>query len=305
MTNQNNEFNQLKENNNNPNEFQINNDFNPNFLSILKDNELQFSLKNIFEQNLTGNEGYLANLNYLGEANNEEDINNFNNKSRIEFEKGEGFLNNKISNEKIKKTKIFNITKIHKLGRPKKFSIKNGKHSRFSQDNVIRKFKALLIKNIYLYINSLFKLNNYGKSKHQINIIKKIVPSHVKSASKHDNLTFLDSKLKNVFSENISDKISNYSKDYNRKLIQRIYEKKEEKDVINILEKTVRDLWLVYINDDSEKEYPGFKTIKDDIQKFRKFKESESYIELYQMVAINFEKIFQLLKPRKQKRLKK
>ena len=225
---------------------------------------------------------------------------NLNYKNKSLLEKNEGFLNNKINkDDNIKKPKIFHIEKITKLGRKRKQSNKRGKHNKFSQDNVIRKFKIQFMNHIYLYVNSLFKMNNYTKSKNQINIIKKIEPKYIKSISKIDNLTFLNSKLKLVFSQNLSTKLSNFSNDYNNKLIVRLYEKQEEKKVINFLEQTVKSLWLVYINDDSKKEYPGFVTLKDDIQKLRDNGESEAYIELYVMVARSYEDIFNVIISRK------
>ena len=57
------------------------------------------------------------------------------------------------------------------------------------------------------YVNSLFKINNYGKAKNKINIIKKIEPKTVKSISKEE---WLNSKLKDFFSHTISIKLLNF-----------------------------------------------------------------------------------------------
>ena len=42
-----------------------------------------------------------------------------------------------------------------------------------AKDNVIRRFKVQLITHIFNYINSLFNINNYGKSKKQSMLLKK------------------------------------------------------------------------------------------------------------------------------------
>ena len=196
---------------------------------------------------------------------------------------------------------IFNIKKIKKLGRIKKNSAKKGKHSKMAKDNVIRRFKVQLITHIFNYINSLFNINNYGKSKKQINVIKKVDSIYIKTISKEENIEWLNSKLNFIFSKTISSKLSNFDINYNKKLIQRIYSKNEEKKVINILDKTVREMLYIYSKDDPEKKYPGFKTLKDDLIRLRELKEEEAYIEMYSLIATNFEEIFETIKPRKKK----
>ena len=60
------------------------------------------------------------------------------------------FMVRKYYNEKDKK--IFSIAKKMKLGRNKKNSQKKGKHNKFRQDNIIKRFKVHLMKSIYDYI---------------------------------------------------------------------------------------------------------------------------------------------------------
>ena len=200
---------------------------------------------------------------------------------------------------------IFKITKVNKLGRTKKNESRKGKHNKLSQDNVIRRFKVQFINNLLQYVNSLFKINNYGKSKTPINIIKKTNSIFVKSINKEDNLKWLDTKLKDTFSQQISTKLSNFDMDYNKKLLERIYEKNEEKNVIKILQKTIKDMLFIYINNDPENEYPGFKTLKDDIKKFNDLGETEAYIEMYDLVAKSFEMIFSTMTGRKKRKYNK
>ena len=75
----------------------------------------------------------------------------------------------------------------------------------------------------------------------------------VKTISKEDNVKWLNSKLKNFFSQNISKKLLNFDNNYNMNLIKRIYEKNEEKKVIEVLEKTIKEMLDIYINDDDKK----------------------------------------------------
>ena len=90
-----------------------------------------------------------------------------------------------------------------------------------------------------------------------------------------------------------------FNKDYNKKLIDLIYQQNKEIDVIKILNKTIREMWLVYINDDVDKSYNGFSTLKDDLDKLRERGETESYINHYINIANKFEDIFDEIISRK------
>ncbi len=234
---------------------------------------------------------------------------NINNRQNIKEEKNESFGNN-IKNNYINKfiikkgQKIFDIKKEIKLGRLRKNSLKKGKHDKYQQDNVIRKFKAQFLQNIYNYINLSFKYNKDSNNRKPINIIQKISSIDTKSISKFDNLIWINSKIKTIFSQKISSKFVNFESNYNSKLIQKIYEKNEEKQVIKILEKTIKEMWLIYINDDKDNEFPGFNTMKDDINKFKEMNEPEEYLQIYISICRNFINIFNRIKPRK-KMLKK
>ena len=197
---------------------------------------------------------------------------------------------------------IFDIKKVPKLGRSRKTTLRKGKHNKLSQDNLIRRFKVKLINNIYEYINSLFNINNYGKSKKPIIILKKVNPSIGRSISKQDNIDWLNTTLKYFFSNNVSIKFSNYSYDYNEKLIARIYEKKQEKKVISILDQKIKDMLYIYRTDDIHQMYPGFKTLKDDIEAFKKQGESNLYIQMFMLIANTFEQRINNLNPRKKRK---
>jgi hypothetical protein len=212
-------------------------------------------------------------------------------------------LNNNYNNKlfkskqafKIHKKIIFKIEKVLKLGRIKKNSSKTGKHDKYQRDNIIRKFKAFLIRNIFNYINKSF--NSYKKYKELMGL-KKISSVQTKLISKQENLLWLNSQIKDIFSQNLTAKIVSFDKDYNIKLIDKLYKEGKEEKVINILNKTIKELWIVYINDDVNKNFRGFETLKNDIDKLKKSGESEKYIELYVNVAKKFEDIFKEMNPR-------
>ena len=193
--------------------------------------------------------------------------------------------------------KIFNINKVKKKGRIKKHRNKSGKHDKYQKDNIIRLFKVHLMNNIFNYINSSFKENPK-------NILQKISSKFIKSISKEDNIKWLNSKLSDVFSQNLSTKIVRYNSNHNKKVINSVLEKGTDKNVIFILNHTVRDMWIIYINNDINHKYTGFSTLKDDIKKFEISNQPPNYIEKYKKVAIEFEEIFNKIKERKRKRNK-
>ena len=209
---------------------------------------------------------------------------------------------NEIRKFSIKK-QIFDIKKEKKRGRNKKNCNKKGEHDKFRRDNVIRRFKAQFLQNLYSYINKLFKCNNSPYQK-PIFILKKIGSKQTKSISKEDNLKWFNSKIKNIFSQDITTKLSFFDLNYNHKLIEKIYEKGEEKKVIEILEKTIKEMWEIYVNDDKENKYIGFNTIKNDIKKFEEMGETDEYIKQYKSIANNYESIFEEIKPRKKREKK-
>ncbi len=92
-----------------------------------------------------------------------------------------------------------------------------------------------------------------------------------------------------MFSEKLSDKIKNYDKDYNRKSINKIYEQNKAKDVIDLLNLSVKDMYKVYIgiNDRNIPEYG----LEYDLIKISEINKEEEYGKKYKNVAMNLLKI--------------
>ena len=145
----------------------------------------------------------------------------FGNKSNIsesKMDKKKGI--NEVKNITNIKKKYFNINKVNKkVGRLEKKLKKliKGKHDKFSQDNIIRKIKACFQNNILNYINKKYEI--YLKSINQkrcIKFLQKITPEESRNINKNDNLYWFSSKLKDVFSTNLSLRYTLYNSDYNK-----------------------------------------------------------------------------------------
>ena len=195
--------------------------------------------------------------------------------------------------------RIFSINKVKKKGRIKKYRNKSGKHNKYQRDNIIRLFKVHLMNNIYKYINSSFK-ENQNKPKNK-KILQKISSKYIKSISKEDNIKWLNSKLSVVFSQNLSTKFVRYKSNHNEKVINSVLKKGTDINAIFILNHTIKDMWIIYINDDINHNYTGFSTLKDDIEELKKSNQPQDYIEKYKKIAIEFEEIFNNIKERKRK----
>ena len=278
--------------------YHLTNEINP--LLYLNSTEFSnLSSKNSAYDKINDEDNSELSLNLLGEGNHLEKTNmNLFYEIKDNINKNSNY-NNKLFKSKptfkIHKKIIFKIEKVLKLGRIKKNSSKTGKHDKYQRDNIIRKFKAFLIRNIFNYINKSF--NSYKKNKELMGL-KKISSVQTKLISKKENILWLNSQIKDIFSQNLTTKIVSFDKDYNIKLIDKLYKEGKEEKVINILNKTIKDLWRVYINDDVNQNFRGFDTLKNDIDKLKKIGESEKYIELYVNVAKKFEDIFNEINPR-------
>jgi hypothetical protein len=152
-----------------------------------------------------------------------------------------------------------------KIGRIKKNSGFIGKHNKLSQDNVIRKIKRNFLENVRLYINKEYK-NYYLKKKININNnnwLKKITPKFSIQIKKKDNIKWFNSKIFEVFSENLSLRYSSHCLDSNKKNIQKLLSSNEFNNIKDILNTKVEILFSKYIMD---VKIEGFKTLKDDIK---------------------------------------
>ena len=207
---------------------------------------------------------------------------------------------------KITKTKKKNIKK----GRLDKKSKKRyyGKHSKFTQDNIIRKIKASFIEKSMNYINREYDLymnkHQYKKIKR---LIQKISPVKSREISKNKNLKWFQSKLRDLFSSKLSKKCTLSDPDYNITSIDELYKNNTTKNVIDLLNKPVKEMYYIYSQDI---ETEGFKTLKDDLIRLRKKMEKnneediEEYLEKYKNIAQNLEKIFLQKKERNTKKNK-
>lgn len=213
--------------------------------------------------------------------------------------------NNDISQNKSKEIKtIDNLPKTKSLTRRKRMnSDENRTHSKYCEDNILRKIEVTLLNIILEFIND--KINKIYNGNIGQGIIKKellrIDQSQIKNAKQSKELLY--KKLKDIFSFNISKRYTYYMKDHNKNIIKNLLNEKDTEKKL-ILEKIFNLTFLdcLYhirgsINIDI---LDGLKTI-DDI--CIKFEDDNDYIELMKFSINNMEKI--ILRRKSRNRIKK
>ena len=129
------------------------------------------------------------------------------------------FITKRIS---LKKESINNLLKRNiKFGRKKKDDITKGGHNKYSDDNLRRKCKHLVLKSFIDFINEKIEIlykGNIGNS-----IFKKKFLTFKKTQKAESsipyNKIFLTKTLKDICSDTISSKFTSYTVDHNKNLI--------------------------------------------------------------------------------------
>jgi hypothetical protein len=155
--------------------------------------------------------------------------------------------------EKNKKRDVFEINKSTSTnnesinnksnrGRKKKDVIEKGNHTKFTDDNMMRKIKCHFLNSI----NN--KLNNSLKDKKQP-FLK--LDNMVNENLKRDyNMVLMNKTIKDIYlSSKISNKYKKQNNDYNKQLVEKIYLENKEIDTINILNKTYLELYTELLNE--------------------------------------------------------
>ena len=139
----------------------------------------------------------------------------------------------KVENYSLNENKSSDINnKNIKLGRKTKNDNTKRGHNRCSDDNLIKKCKHIILDSTMVFINKKIKIlynHNVGNSIFKKQLLQLNKDQKSNGNAKY-NKDFLNKTLKEIFSEDISTKYSNYNRGHNKILIERlINEKNEEK----------------------------------------------------------------------------
>lgn len=181
-----------------------------------------------------------------------------------------------------------------------------GAHNKFSDDNIRRKCKHLVLKHLLEFINKQLKIIYNGKIgngifKKKLQIINQ---SQKFDATINFNKSFLDKKLYEIFSQDISRRLTNLPPTYNRILIEQLLNEKDETKKIyfqklfnlNFLQCLKHFRGEYYI--DELWGLKCFNQIKDEIKE-KYPDDGEEYIQTLEYYLKNYENIIRKKRPRK------
>lgn len=270
----------------------INNFFPNNSLDIFDD----CCSKNSSETELNNDMVY---FNITNELTAEEKNNNLNKIPNIGNDK-EKIINEIISDESSKKSSV--------LGRKRKGAgNKKSGHTKFADDNTRRKIKRVIISELHKFINKRIKIlfkNNIGGGLTEKKLMI-LAQNQIAEAGIQFDKNFLEKKLKNIFSENITSRITMFSSERNKELIEELIN--DENEEISNYFKGLFDITflecLIYFRDDNiYNEYlqgfPKFSDIKENFEK----KEGINFTEHIMKYLQRYEEFLNNKKPRKNKK---
>ena len=230
----------------------------------------------------------------------------------------------KTSNNTQKKSKdnakIFSITKEKKektnetpefLGKKRQ----SENHTKFAFDNLVRKIKSKLFGGILIILNKSLEKETKQISREE----KKEKKGEVKTecflkpdqkiilqTNVKENLELLDSKLRDVFSEKVSTKVMNYSKEfqlyYNKNFIEKIKNDEKRKKTNDILDMTFFQCMEHFRGTKKYEALNGLEKEYDNV--IKEISVDPDYMESFIEQLKNFEVMYRNKKPRNSKKKK-
>ena len=216
---------------------------------------------------------------------------------------------NEINNEagNLKNSTIDGIKRVKNDIIPKKH-ILNKKRNKFSNSNLMRRCKKLLLDNLINFINDKLKIiykNNFGQGR----FIKQLLSLNQEQKSTGNvkfNKNFLYKSLREIFGENISPRITNYSPEHNKNLIEFLVdEKNENNEYFKRLFNMKFSECLAHFNGTKIfKELEGMNTFAKIEKDLEEEEEDKDYIVTLNYYITNFESLTNIKKERNRKKKK-
>ena len=194
------------------------------------------------------------------------------------------------------------------LGRKKKgASNKKCGHTKFSDDNTRRKIKRIIISELQKFINNKIKViykNEIGNGLIEKKLMK-LAQDQISEAGIEFDQNFLYKTLKNIFSENVTSRITNFSPERNKEVIDELLNDENEersnyfKELFSI---TFLDCIKYFRDDYLYNEYLKGLTKFSDIKEEFEEKEGNIFTKHFIKYLYSYEKILSNKKPRKIKK---
>ena len=194
------------------------------------------------------------------------------------------------------------------LGRKRKgVSNKKCRHTKFSDDNTRRKIKRIIISELQDYINKKIKVifeNETGNGLIEKKLMK-LAQDQISEAGVEFDQQFLYKKLKDIFSEKVTSRITNYTPDRNKEVIDELLndENEEKRNFFKgLFDITFGDCIKYFRGDYLYNEYlQGLKKFSD-IQEQMEKDQGIMFTKHFIKYLYNYEKIINNKRPRKNKK---
>ena len=201
-------------------------------------------------------------------------------------------LGNKRKRNKEKGENNASLGRISKEGKKKG---KKGEHSKFKEDNEIRKIKSYYLKFITEKTNSSLSPGH--------KMFLKINPDVNENLNQEYNDELMKTKIRDIHKLNsINGRYSKkgISKDYNADLVREIYEKNEEKSAMKILDST----YIEYFDVFRKNHINRFKSdvLKKEMKNGEDEKVAKSYVDQLAKLVYGYEEWFKKKVPRSHKK---
>ena len=207
--------------------------------------------------------------------------------------------------EKNKKNKIINNikSKFSFIDNPKPLN-KSLKHDKFTDDNLRKKCKHLVLDSVMEFMNKkIYSLYNGNIGN---NIYRKEILTLNKSQKSKANIIydreFINKKISDIFSDNISSRYTNFVPEHNKLLIESLRNEEDENKRIffnKLFNLTFKDCLEHYIGKKQREELEGMKCFDSEKDLLS---EDNEYINIIKYYLENYENIINKKNPRKPKR---
>jgi len=194
-----------------------------------------------------------------------------------------------------------------KMGRKRKSDNTKGEHNKFSDDNMRRKIKHIVLKSLMEFIN--YKIKEVFNGKIGYSILKKelltLNKEQKSDATVKYNQQFLSKTLSEIFSQDISARFSNFPSNHNKLLINKLVNGEDENK--NIYFRKLFSLTFIqcekfYIGAIDIPELEGMKRFNEDKNELND-EQDEEYIKILEYKLLNYEELMKKKKSRKPRKL--
>jgi len=171
-------------------------------------------------------------------------------------------------------------------------------HDKFTDDNMKKKCKNIVLKCILEFINNKIKKlynNDIGHGNSEKNL-KTLGEKSTKTTTADSYRDFMKKKLKDIFSEKISTKYSNFSPEHNKMIIESLIKEKDDSKKSyfgKLFNLTFEDCLKNFRGDTDLEELKGFKNlnfVKEELVK-KSEENGEEYFKYFAYYIKNYEKL--------------